>query len=348
MAVPCVIAPLVAFVTAGALLAPSSASADPAAAEELFREGRRLLDEGKTDEACLKLAESQVQDPSSGTLLNLGLCHEKQHKIATAWSDYISAARLAREQGRLDRAVVAEHKSAELEPRLPRLMITVTTPPPGLQISRGDERLGPGLLGSAIPVDPGHYLVTASAPGRKGWKTTVDLGEAESKVVQVPELEPDLEAAAEAGAPSPSGAPEEGAAGASASSAPGAPPATGPDARAGRKKRSPPASGWIVGGAGVAALGVGAAFGLASLASYHDANTLCPSHEDCFPNALSARSSAQWKAWVSDVALGVGIAGVGTGGWILLFGRRSAPPARTAVRATVDGTGLGLSVEQRF
>ena len=46
------------------------------AAEALFEEGRRLLEAGRTDEACLKLAESLAQEMSSGTLLNLALCHE--------------------------------------------------------------------------------------------------------------------------------------------------------------------------------------------------------------------------------------------------------------------------------
>src|SRR5947207_9295748 len=97
-------------VAAAAWIAPSTASADPPTAEALFREGRRLLEEAKTDEACLKLAESQELDPSSGTLLNLGFCHELQHKLATAWSEYVSAAQMARDQGKEDRAAVAEKK----------------------------------------------------------------------------------------------------------------------------------------------------------------------------------------------------------------------------------------------
>ena len=62
------------------------ASADPAAAEALFREGRKLLDEGQLDAACSKLAESQRLDASPGTLGSLAQCHEKQGKTATAWA----------------------------------------------------------------------------------------------------------------------------------------------------------------------------------------------------------------------------------------------------------------------
>jgi len=251
MIAPSAIGSLVAICGIAALLAPSTAMADPATAEALFREGRRLLDEGKTDEACLKLAESQAQDPSSGTLLNLGLCHEMQHKIATAWSDYVSAARYARDQGRADRAAAAEKKAAQLEVRLPHLTVTAASPAAGLAIERGGHRLGPGALGSAVPLDPGSYMVTASAPGHKTWKATIDVAEAESKTVQVPELEAEAPAATEGSAAS-RGSP----AIAPVPTSEPPPPAVVP----------PPASrgaalGWVIGGTGVAAIAVGAAFG---------------------------------------------------------------------------------------
>ena len=329
-------ASLAAVIAVAALLAPATASADPASAEALFREGRRLLEEGKTDEACQTLAESLAQDPSSGTLLNLGLCHEVQHRLATAWFDYVATAQLARDQGRPDRAAVAEKKATEIAPRLPYLTVTAIAPVPGLQIARGDQRLAPGVLGSAVPLDPGSYVVTASAPGYRAWKTTVDVAEAESKIVQVPELEPEA-------APLP---------------LPLCPYRLRPPSLRSRRSlrrrpRSPPATGghalgWIIGGTGVAALAVGAGFGLASLSSYHDANALCPSHQECFNDALSARSSATSKAWISNVAFGVGVVGVGIGAWILLTGRRGEPATRVAVRSTPDAQGMRVSVERSF
>lgn len=333
------IASLVSIVAVAALFSPSTASADPAAAEALFREGRRLLDEGKTEQACLKLAESQAQDPSSGTLLNLGLCHEMQHKIATAWSNYVAAAQLARDQGRAERADVAEKKAAELEPRLPYLTVTVAVAVAGLQIMRGAEIVGPGLLGSAVPVDPGSYVVTASAAGHRPWKTTIDVGEAESKTVEVPELEPEAPPAAEAPVPPPAPPAIEPV-------APPTPPApvTPPPSKAGGGALV----GWILAGTGIAAVAVGVGFGVASLASYHDANTLCPTHADCAADAMSARSSAESKAWVSNVAIGVGVVGVGAGVVVLLTARRGQPSTALAVRTTPNGGGMGVSLERSF
>jgi hypothetical protein len=328
-------ASLAALVAATACLAPSVASADPAAAEALFREGRHLLDEGQTEEACIKLAESQVQDPSSGTMLNLGLCHELEHKLATAWSDYVIAARLAREQGRPDRAAVADKKASDLEPRLPYLTVTAVAPAAGLEIDRGTERLGPGLLGSTVPVDPGSYVITASAPGRREWKTTIAVAEAESKTVQVPELEPESSPAAPPVLPP---APLT-----IAPPPPPAPPAPAPPAPSGGG-----AIGWIIGGTGMVALAAGAGFGIASLAKYHDATQLCPSHANCSSDAISARSSAESKAWISNVGIGIGVVGVGIGGWILLSGGRGKPATRIALRTAPDATGMRVSVERGF
>jgi tetratricopeptide (TPR) repeat protein len=336
MTAPRAIASLAAVVAVAVLLAPSTASADPATAEALFREGRRLLDDGKTEEACSKLAESQAQDPSSGTLLNLGWCHEIQHKLATAWSDYVSAARLAREQGRPDRAAVADKKAIDLEPRLPHLTVTAIAPAAGMQIERGDARLGLGLLGSAVPLDPGSYVITARAPGHRPWKTTIDVAEAESKTVQVPELEAEAPPVAEA--------PE----------TPLGPPAIAVLPPDGALTAAPPSTshghtfGWIIGGVGVAGVAVGAVAGIASLMSYHDASTLCPLRSGCSDAAMSARNSAESKAWVSNIAFGVGVVGVGIGSFILLSGRHAGPAAGIAVRAAPDATGMRVSLEQSF
>ena len=328
--------PLAFILAAATLLLPSTASGDPATAEALFREGRRLLDEGKTDAACAKLAESQTQDPSSGTLLNLGLCHETQGKLATAWSDYVSAARLAREQGRPDRTAVADRKAADLEPRLPYLTVTAAAPTVGLEIVRNDDRLGPGVLGTPVPLDPGSYVITASAPGHRSWKAAIDIAEHESRTVQVPPLEPEAATPAEPPPPPPP----------MVAMAPALPPPTPvPPSPSGSRT-----TGWIVGGAGVAALAVGTGFGIASLVSYNDAGRLCPSHAGCSDAAMSARAGADTKAWVANIALGVGVVGVAIGGYILLSGtgRPAEPATRLAIRGAPDAPGMRVSLERTF
>src|SRR6266850_4767204 len=65
-------------------------------AETLFREGKRLLKEGKVSEACDKLAASERLESSTGALLNLGDCREKNGQLATAWAAFVKAATSAK------------------------------------------------------------------------------------------------------------------------------------------------------------------------------------------------------------------------------------------------------------
>jgi hypothetical protein len=233
---------------------------------------------------------------------------------------------------------VAEKKAADLAPRLPYLTVTVVAPAPGLEIMRGDDHLGPGSLGSAVPLDPGSYVVVASAPGYRAWKTTINVAEAETKTVVVPALEPEAPPQAEAVQAPP------------APQAPALIPlASPPETPAAESSThgSGTTLGWILGGSGVVALGVGAGFGIASLVSYHDASVLCPLHQGCSADAMSDRNSAEWKAWVSNIALGVGVVGVGFGGWILLSNPHREHTTRLAFRVP-NAAGMRLSLEQSF
>src|SRR5512141_381175 len=120
----------------------TAAAQDPAGAELLFREGRRLLDEGNVDAACEKLQESQALDPMSGTLLNLADCLTKQGKTATAWARFRNAAELATTQGKADQAAEATRRANELEADLSYLTIKVPQPVPGLEVKRGGVTVG--------------------------------------------------------------------------------------------------------------------------------------------------------------------------------------------------------------
>src|SRR5512136_2811036 len=64
---------------------------DPAAAEVLFREGRKLVAANDFAAACPKFAESQRLDPAVGTLLNWAACEEHVGKLASAWQRWKEA-----------------------------------------------------------------------------------------------------------------------------------------------------------------------------------------------------------------------------------------------------------------
>src|SRR4051794_29930041 len=91
----------------GCLLAtsPARAEATPeqvAAAETLYREAWRLMQEGKHAEACPKLEESQKLDAGMGTLLLLAECYERTNRPASAWAHYVEIAGQERKRPRAD------------------------------------------------------------------------------------------------------------------------------------------------------------------------------------------------------------------------------------------------------
>lgn len=188
---PSIRASFIGLLLAVTVVATPARASDKAAAEALFQAGKQLMDAGRLEEACPKLAASMQEDPSPGTMLNLALCHEKQGKIATAWAEYTEAAALAKQRGESARADVAQEFSAKLEPRLSRLAIDVTAPVSGLEITRDGQRVLPASFGVGVPVDPGTHEIVARAPGYLEWSTRVSLtGEAQQQQVAVPQLRP--------------------------------------------------------------------------------------------------------------------------------------------------------------
>jgi hypothetical protein len=148
--------------------------------------------EGRANQACPMLEESQRLDPASGTLLNLAHCYELQGRNATAWSTFLEAAAAARVAGHLERERAARGRATALAPRLPRIVIDVAAKEtPGLEISRDGSLVGKAQWGVPIPLDGGQHRISASAPGRRPWEKALFVKDtAATELVSVPELEP--------------------------------------------------------------------------------------------------------------------------------------------------------------
>lgn len=198
------------------LLVPRVAAAqsaqDRTAAETLFEDGKRLMNDGKYSEACPKLEESNRIDPGAGTLTALALCHRGEGKTATAWSEFKEVISLARRDGRKDREQVAQENLNELEPKLSKITFTVdkSAQVSGLEIRLDASVISPAMLGSPLPADPGVHKLTVSAPGFKARESIVEVGaEHDDKTVTITPLEHQASSAATAPAaalsPSPKG-----------------------------------------------------------------------------------------------------------------------------------------------
>jgi hypothetical protein len=136
-------------------------------AEQLFTEGRKLMEAGEFAEACGKFEKSQRLDPGVGTALNLAVCHEHQGRTATAWREYVEALRTARTQGRADRIQLAEDRIRALEPKLARIQIVVPESSAVLvNVTFDGVSVPKDALNVATPLDPGSHEIVVRLPSR--------------------------------------------------------------------------------------------------------------------------------------------------------------------------------------
>lgn len=175
-----------------AVAVPSHAEPRPedvAAAQVLFDEAKRMLDEGQAADACPKLEESLRLDVGIGTRFHLARCYELTQRTASAWSQYLEVAAASRAAGQFDREAAARARAESLEPKLSRLTIVVPEAArvPGLVVRRNGVDVGRAQWDLPIPVDVGVYTVSAEAPGREPWQFEVAVQQdGGSRAVTVP------------------------------------------------------------------------------------------------------------------------------------------------------------------
>ncbi len=169
---------LVGLCVVGVTLATSSFAwaQDKTPAVALFEEGRALAESGQQAEACKKFEESnRLDDQNVGTLLNLGLCNEKQQKWQTALRWYrasLERAQRSKEQIQID---AASGKITELTDLVPIINIQFTGVPPegtavlvdGVSIDR--------VKWPQIEVDNGSHTVEVQAPGKQAFRETIEM-----------------------------------------------------------------------------------------------------------------------------------------------------------------------------
>lgn len=300
---------LVAF----AQVAHANPTDNRAAAEQLFVEARQLVADGNVAKACPKFEASLRLDPALGTRLNLADCYERVGKWSSAWAAYKAAADVAR-GAKDEREALATERARALELRLPRLVLRVPDPPPGLVVTRDGAIVEPALFGSTVFVDPGPMKIVAKAPGREdrvvevvaieGKPVEVELALARVKMVTI----------------------------------------TSDPGRARRRL----GLGLVAGGGAAAIVGLG--FGFAARSALNDAYDSGECVEvplSCSPAGQLRVSSARSRANVANVVVGTGL-GLLAAGAILYF---TAPQKRVLERVAVVplvGESVGVGLIQPF
>jgi hypothetical protein len=118
---------------------------------------------------------------------------------------------------------------------------------------------------------------------------------------------------------------------------------------------------YVVGGVGLASIGLGATMGILAASDKSSATSdpsLC-SNDKCSPAGKAKIDSASTKATVSTIGFGVGIAAVGTGVFLWITSRGTAPAASDSAPAaapapaaafipSVGPQGAGLTYARTF
>lgn len=303
-------------------VAPRAAPADedPATAEHLFREGKRLMSAGKTAEACAAFEASYRNDPEVSTLLNLADCREKNGQIASAWGLFVDADRRSRAA---DSPVLAAYgktareRAAALEPRMSFLTIDVGDDArlPNLSVSRNGATVDSSEWGRALPVDGGEYTVEVHAPDYHPWHTTIRVGpERDKAAVAVPRLEP-IEADA-------------------------SPPVEAPRPTTTSRRRM---TALAIGGAGLVGLGIGTGFFVASRGPLADARV-----EENNQRQGELFDSANRRYLYAQLCWGLGAGMVVAGGYLWISGRERERTGAVTVAPIVTPRWAGFTMQGGF
>jgi serine/threonine-protein kinase len=293
------------FLVALPALAQSSAG-DKASAEALFDAALESMKKGNYAEACPKLENSQRIDPGVGTLLYLGECYERIGRTASAWATFREAASQAEAGGQTKRAKAAHERITKLEPELAYLTIEVaegTRTLAGLRIRRDGADAGSGIIGAAVPVDPGPVKVDVSAPDHESFTVTVRVQPRAHQTVLIPTLaavEPSHAADVAAVAPVAAPAREPQKPAEQPASAPKPPP------EAKNEGSTQRIIGLSVAGLGLVGIGVGTYFGIAAAGDEKKADHECSPTECPDQAELNHSTDAHRHATISTIAFATG------------------------------------------
>jgi hypothetical protein len=314
---------LFAFVTTFAIVATSLSAtpawaADPQSALDELKAGYALKQNRKCSEAIPHFVESFRLDPKPKALLNLADCERQTGDLLAAREHATHGRDLAREQSDTELVGVAEEQLAALDKQLPRLTIRLAGGSPGgTRVVLDATVVSPQALGEAVALNPGAHRVIASAPGHVDREFEVTLGEGARQVVEV----------------------QPGAVLASSLVAPRAPRIVGDTSSHQDDSKRPILTygAFSIGGVGI---GLGVIAGIAASAKHTTLEHECPGN-GCPPSSQSELDSFHsLKTW-STVGYVVGIAGLATGGVLLLTAPRAVSGGIAHVWIGPASAGIG-------
>lgn len=301
---------------------PSVAHAQPtdpqesAVAIELTDTAAKMMDEGNYEAASAKLEEAAKLLPNApGILALLAQCYENLHRYASAWSTYRLAADLLSARGDT-RAASQMANVTRLAARVSKILVGVpksVEDAKGTVILRDDKQIGRAQWNTLVAIDGGTHIVRVEVPGKLPTERTVFVAEQnDTATVILPELGELADQVTPAIVEPP----------------PKVPPSVEPKDAA---TRTPAIWAWAVGGAGLAAIAVGAGFRIDGFLVEEDQADACGPKRDACPAAYDVEGTNAQKERDYGVFVGMTVAGslaVGVGVVGLVVHAVQSPPSK--------------------
>ncbi len=182
--------------------AVASAQTEEAVAQTRFNKGRELFIAGQFTPALVEFRAASALYESPNTRLYIARCERELGHNASAFIELGRAASEAADRSRADPRYastrdVAKQEANALEPKLAH--VTVLAPngmPDGVTITVNGEALNAAAVGVAAPIDPGPVEVVASAAGYVTEKKSTRAAAGESVEIKLRlEKDPNVEVA---------------------------------------------------------------------------------------------------------------------------------------------------------
>lgn len=290
----------------GLVLCPGQAAAQDkqelSRARAQFQRGIELEQAGNYTTALEQFRNVGQVRMTPQVRFHIASCEEKLGRLVTALGGYQLAYADADSVGEDFKSEV-ERAVTRLQASIPKLIILRGAGAAAAEIQLDGVALGQSSVGVPVPLDPGPHAVSAKAPLALPFSQTVTLAENDQISVEV--------------ALTPEPAPEASEQG----SATGSATTDRPNRRL---------TAYVIGGVGVASLVTsGVLFGLRQ-STLSDLESKCGPERRCPSAAANEYSNLKIYNVTAQIALGVGLAGVGTAVTLLVLQRKAAAPSTTS------------------
>jgi hypothetical protein len=264
---------------------------------------------------------------------HIGLCQENLGKLVAANGEYQLAAAAADDSNATEVKAQVVARLDALRARIPKIVIKRGTGGDYATVSLDGVVLGAALIGKEMTVDPGPHTVEGRAPGFNLFMNSFNIGEKETKTIEVtlPRKSP-------------------GVATAGASPAPGGAAASGEmdEAPTDTTKRGKNYAPYIVGGIGVASLAASGIFFILRASAISDLDSECPSRSICSAHADDLYNQGKTYNTLASITLAAGLVGVSAGVVLFLVNKPTSTSGATAVQVAIEPSLGGAALRATF